>query len=333
MRKNEAPWSRIKRKTVVSETIYEKRKLKGWHKVLIGVSLFLSVVVILTALRLPERIGMIQAPAEAEVEVSVNITQRYKGLIRELLDSEQDLNWDGDGLKNGADPNPWDCDTDRNGIPDGHKPVNFIKGEVPISHNGIKAIITSSQAGFTSYRGRYYFHSVVGWVGISGEKGTPYYYTGTGWKKCEYEYIEDICYVNITGTCIIEFSESDKPKLQDVVLPIEPAECTVRPDDRYTLANSPLSLLDKIYAKIDNGETVQVSIMTDAGEQLLIVYGYDHLGGLYVADTENRSENSKIQIIVRPQVYFWGGKITMRSFFEFSWGEFGSANGDILTVF
>ncbi len=333
MRKTEAPWSRIKRKTVVSETIYEKRKLKGWHKVLIGASIFLCVVVILTVLRLPERIGMIQAPAESKVEVSVNITQRYKGLVRELLDSEQDIDWDGDGLNNGADPNPWDCDIDRNGIMDGDKTVNFIKGELPIRHNGIRAIITSAQSGFTFYRGRYYFHLVAGWVGISDEKGTPYVLTETGWRKCEYEYIEDICYVNITGTCIIEFSESGKPKQQDVVLPIESAECTVRPDDRYTLVNSPLSFLDEIYARIDKGETVQVSILTDTGEQLLVVYGYDSMGGLYVADTENRSENGIIQIAIRPQVFYAEGKITMRSFFEFSWGEFGTDNGDVLTVF
>ncbi len=333
MKRKEAPWSRIKRKTVISEPIYERFRLKVWHKITIAICLFIAIVVILTLLRVPERIGMINEPPVSTVEVSVNITQTYKHMIAEILDSEQDLDWDGDGLKNGADSNPWDIDADRNGIPDGQMNVNFIKGELPISHNGIKGVLTSTQSGFLFYRGRYYFNSVVGWVGISDRKGIPYKRNETGWEKCEYEYIGNICYVNITGTCIIEFSENGKPKEQSVKLPIKSADCSVRPDDRYTLTNAPLSLLDRIYKQIDNGKTVQVSILTQDGEQLLIVYGYDNLGCLYVADPDSLSENGMIDITVRPQIFYSNGTITMRKYFEFEWGEFSSLEGAVLTLF
>ena len=59
MRRNEVPWSRIKRKTVTSEPIYARYKPKRWIKLLAGIIAFAILVWTLTVLRIPERVGLI----------------------------------------------------------------------------------------------------------------------------------------------------------------------------------------------------------------------------------------------------------------------------------
>ena len=333
MRRNEVPWSRIKRKTVTSEPIYARYKPKRWIKLLAGIIAFAILVWTPTVLRIPERVGLITYPEEEKVETTLRLTNKYSNLVEELFAFDRELDWDGDGLDNGADPYPWDIDHDRNGIPDGMPGVNFIDGALPIRYGNIEAVASSTKSGFLCWNGRYYFQSLAGWVAIDDVEGVPYLRQDGKWQKAEFEYTDEKCYVNIPGDCELLFSEYGLPKDREVILPIEAAECTKHPDERYTVANAPLSLLAEIYAKIDNGLTAQVSILTDDGEQLLIVYGYDEWGNLLVADLDSMSENRKIQIHIRAQFFYSHDQVTMREWFDFDWGDLSSANGEVLILF
>ncbi len=333
MRRKEVPWSRIKRKTVVSEPVYAQYKPKRWIKILAGMIAFAILVWTLTELRVPERIGLIRQPIEEKTETTLRLTNKYSNLVEELLAFDESLDWDGDSLDNGADPYPWDIDHDRNGIPDGMPAVNFINGELPIRYGNIEAVASNTKSGFLHWNGKYYFQSLAGWIAISNEEGIPYLRQNNEWRKAEFEYIDGKCYVNIPGDCEIFFSDYGAPKDCEVILPIEEAECTKRPDERYMVANAPLSLLAEINSKIDNGKTVQVSILTDAGEQLLIVYGYDEYGNLYAADLDSMVPNGKIKITVRAQFFYSHGEVTMREWFDFTWGELSSDSGDVLILF
>ena len=333
MRRKEVPWSRIKRKTVTSEPIYARYQPKRWVKLLAGVIAAAILVWTLTVLRIPERIGLITYPEETKAETTLRLTNKYSNLVEELFAFDQGLDWDGDGLDNGADPYPWDIDHDRNGIPDGMPSVNFIDGELPIRYGDIEAVASSTKSGLLCWNGRYYFQSLAGWVAIDGAEGVPYLRQDGEWKKAEFEYINGKCYVNIPGDCELLFSEYGIPKDREVILPVETATYTRRPDERYTAANAPLSLLSEIYVGVDSGETVQVSILTDGGEQLLIVYGYDERGNLFAADLDSMSENGKIQIHVRAQFFYSHDQVTMREWFDFEWGELSSENGDVLILF
>ena len=150
--------------------------------------------------------------------------------------------------------------------------------------------------------------------------------------KAEFERIDDTCYINVPGTCRIRFCE-EMPNDRDLIIDAVAARYDNRPDDRYSIANAPLTQLEHIYSSIDNGKTVQISIITDSGEQLLLVHGYDRLGNLIAANCDSLSDAGKISIKVKAQVFWDGQKITMRSWFDFEWGELSSANGDVITVF
>lgn len=332
--RREVPWSRIKRKDVTSEPVYDTYRPKRWMKIGAG---FLAMAVLmgsLTIFRIPERLGLLGEPAEQEVEVFLQLTPKYKNVVDQLLDSEQDLDWDGDGLDNGADPHPWEIDFDRNGIPDGAEAVSFVEGELPVRYENIQGIVSSSKTGFTSFRGKYIFRSYGGWASIAEETGVPYVNTGGGWRKAEHEYIDAVCYVQVPGDCAIVFSDSGTPKDREVVLPAEAAACETHPEARYGGAvNAPLSLLSGIYSQIDSGKTVQVNILTDGGEQQLLLYGYDAAGNLLAADTESFAENGTVQIAVQAQLFYSKGKVTMRTWFDFSWGTLSSSEGDVLTAF
>ena len=139
--------------------------------------------------------------------------------------------------------------------------------------------------------------------------------------------------MNVPGSCRIRFSDDGKPKDRDVLIEAVAAEYDNKPDERYSVANAPLSQLEKIYGDVDNGRAVQVSILTNRGEQLLLIHGYDKYGNLIAADCNSFSDMGKIMITVKAQV-FWDGRTTsMRSWFEFEWSELSSGNGDVLTVF
>lgn len=120
----------------------------------------------------------------------------------------------------------------------------------------------------------------------------------------------------------------------EVVLPAEAAACETYPEARYGGAvNAPLFLLSGIYSQIDSGKTVQVNILTDGGEQQLLIYGYDAAGNLLAADVESFAENGTVQITVQAQLFYSKGQVTMRTWFDFSWGSLSSSEGDVLTAF
>ena len=331
--KREAPWSRIKRKTVTSEPVYLKRFPGKSVKFIVPVVLLAIFVAVTTVLRIPERIGLLQQPTPQEVEVSVHLTAKYLNLVEELLECERTLDWDGDGLDNGADPHPWDIDSDRNGIPDGLADENFLSGELPIRYGNVDAVVRSTKDGFVRYRGSYYFASPFGWVAFFDETGTPYLFHDGEWSRAEFERIDGKCYVNIPAACRICFTDGAKPDERTVSLPIEKAECTAHPDERYSVANAPLVQLSGIYDAIDRGKTVQIGILAEGGEQILLIYGYDGQGNLFAADPETLTEQGKVQIYIRSQIFYSHGEIRMREWFDFSWGSLNSENGNVLTVF
>lgn len=330
MKKKVAPWARIKRKHHGVPAAYRKKKKtkSGW--IIIGVLLIITLL--LSFLRIPERIGMINTPDEIIVTPAVQLTGIYQSLLAEIIDAEQNEDWDGDGLENGADLYPRDIDADRNGISDGYEGKQIIYGDIPIAYRNAKLVVSNSQSGITYFRGDYFVTSYAGWIALSEEKDTPYLLIGSEWKKAEFERIEDICYINVPGTCRIRFCEK-KPNDRDVQIDAVSAVYENKPDVRYTVANAPLTQLEQIYASIDNGITVQISILTESGEQILLVHGYDKLGNLIVSNYESLSDAGKVTVTVKAQVFWDGQKITMRSWFEFEWGELSSYNGNVLTVF
>lgn len=330
MKKKVAPWARIKRKRPgVPVTYREKKKSKSGY-IIIGV--LLVITLLLSFLRVPERIGMIDNSEETTATPAVQLTGIYQSLLAEITDAERKNDWDGDGLENGADLYPRDIDADRNGISDGYEGKQIINGEIPIAYRNTRLVVSNSQSGITYFRGDYFISSYAGWIAFSNEKYTPYLLAGSEWQKAEFERIEEICYVNVPGSCRVRFSE-ELPKDRDVQIGAIAAKYDNRPDDRYSVANAPLTQLEDIYGSIDNGKTVQISILTDSGEQLLLVNGYDKLGNLIVSNCESIADAGKVTVTIKAQVFWDGQKITMRSWFEFEWGELSSYNGNVLTVF
>ncbi len=330
MKNKAAPWERIKRKQSRMPAVYREKKQSKHIFMIIGVSL--SITLLLSFLRIPERIGMINKPAEQTAIPAVQLTSIYNSLLAEILDMEQEADWDGDGLKNGVDLHPRDIDADRNGISDGYEGKQIINGELPIRYQNIRFVVSHSQSGVVYFRGDYFVSSFAGWMAFSDEAGIPYILISGKWEKAEFERIDDTCYINVPGTCRIRFCE-EMPNDRDLIIDAVAARYDNRPDDRYSIANAPLTQLEHIYSSIDNGRTVQISIITDSGEQLLLVHGYDRLGNLIAANCDSLSDAGKISIKVKAQVFWDGQKITMRSWFDFEWGELSSANGDVITVF
>lgn len=330
MKKKIAPWARIKRKRPGVSVAYRETKKSKSGFIIIGILLIITLL--LSFLRIPERIGMINKPDEIPATPAVQLTGIYQSLLAEIMDAERNEDWDGDGLANGADLHPRDIDADRNGISDGYEGKRFIAGELPIGYRNTRFVVSNSQSGITYFRGDYFISAYAGWVAFNDETETPYIFKGGSWEISEFENIDGVYYVNIPGTCRIRFSD-EKPNDRDVMIEAALAEYENKPDDRYAVANAPLTQLERIYTSIDNGKTVQISILTDSGEQLLIVHGYDKLGNLIVANCESLSDSGKVFISVKAQVFWDGQTISMRSWFEFEWGELSSYNGEVLTVF
>lgn len=329
MKRKTAPWARIKaNRPGIPVTYRERKKSRKWMFIFGAIILSL----LLTFLRIPERLGLIDTPEEETAIPSLQLTGVYKSLLAEITDMEQDADWDGDGLKNGADLYPRDIDADKNGISDGFEGKQIINGELPVGYRNTKLVVSNSQSGIVYFRGDYFVSSFAGWIAFAAEAGTPYLFDGDCWAVPEYEAIGDTCYVNVPGTCRIHFSETE-PNDRDVLLETAAAEYDNKPDERYSIANAPLSQLEKIYSSIDNGRTVQISILTEDGEQLLLVHGYDRQGNLIVANTDSFAAAGKVEITVKAQVFWDGEKITMRSWFDFTWGELSSLEGDALTLF
>lgn len=330
MKRKVAPWVRIKQGQQERKLLIRIKKKNGIGVVL---TVLVVVIVILTVLRVPERIGMIKPQPVQPATPSIELTGYYNSLLAEITEMERREDWDGDGLENGADLYPRDIDADRNGISDGFEGQKSIEGDLPIHYQNTKFVASNTQSGIVKYRGDWYVCSLAGWIAFEDETGTPYYLSGTEWKEAEHKIIDNVCYVNAPGNCRLRFSDSGKPSGRDIMIEAVAAKLESRPDERYTVANAPLSQLDAIYTSIDNGNTKQISILTDGGEQLLIVNGYDKFGNLSVANCETFADAGKIEITIKAQVFWDGIKFTMRNWFEFKWGELSSADGDILTIF
>lgn len=331
MKQKTSPWMRIRRRN--SEVYVPVRKKKSIIPTAVCIALVLAVVVVMTLLRIPERIGMIQSSPTEDVTPSPELTGKYKALLAEILEMEYDADWDGDGLKNGADPHPRNIDANKDGVPDGSNSGAGFYENFPATYGNMKLIVQHDNCGFVEFRGRYYFRSFTGWVGFSDTEGIPYLNTKGEWKRADYEKRSDLCYVYIPGDCIVVFTDSGKPRDIAVEVDIVKADCTVPPDERYAVANAPLSQLEEIYVSIDNGKTKQISILTDNGEQLLTVYGYDGDGNLFVAGVDSGKPMGKISITIQAMIFYDTGEWSMRSWFEFSWGELSSEAGCIITVF
>ena len=330
MKNKIAPCARIKRNRPAVPGSYRRKRKSKRGIVIIGV--MLVVTILLAFLRIPERIGMINKPEETPATPAVQLTGIYQSLLAEIVDAERNEDWDGDGLTNGADLYPRDMDADRNGISDGYEGKQFINGELPVEYRNAKLVVSNSQSGIVCFRGDYFVSAYAGWIAFGDEPGTPYIFRDGNWQRAEFEEIDGVCYVNVPGTCRIRFCDK-KPNDRDVVIDAVPAKYENKPDERYSVANAPLSQLEQIYSSIDNGKTVQISILTDSGEQLLLVHGYDKQGNLIVGNCDSLSDAGKVFITVKAQVFWDGQKISMRSWFEFEWGELSGYNGNVLTVF
>lgn len=308
----------------------DKRKRARTYIVIIS---FVLIVILLTFLRIPERIDMMSRTVEQDVKPSLQLTEIYKSLLSEIVDMEKNEDWDGDGLKNEVDLYPRDIDFDKNGISDGYEGKKIINDALPVRYENVRMVITNSKSGIVKFRGDYFISSFAGWLAIENESGTPYTYQGNKWIKVKCKWIDESCYVFVSGGCRIRFCDGSEPDGRDVVIKTIPAVYDNKPDERYSIANTPLEQLDKIYSDIDCGKTVQISIITSAGEQLLLAHGYDKDGNLIVADCNTMADSGKIQIEICAQLFWNGEDISMRSWYEFRWGELSSANRDILTVF
>ena len=330
MKKNQAPWARIKPKHTSGHVIYREKKKTGLGIVFV---ILIVAIVVLTILRVPERIGILKAPPVEIATPDIQLTGYYNSLLAEITEMERREDWDGDGLENGADLYPRDIDADKNGISDGYEGKHIISEDLPLEYKNAKLVISNTKSGITKFREDWHICSFVGWIAFEDEKGTPYILSGEEWKEAEHERFDNVCYVNLSGGCRLRFSDSGKPDDRDVVIDAATAKCEKRPDERYSISNAPLYQLEQIYTSIDNGKTVQVSILADQGEQILLVHGYDKFGNLIVSNYETFESAGKIQINIKAQVFWDGQKITMRSWFDFTWGELSSSSGNVLTVF
>lgn len=332
MRKNKMePWQKIKRKQQEKPFVYRDRRKQ--FRLITAISGFVIIVALLTFLRIPERIGMMSQPITENAKPSLQLTGIYKPLLSEIMDMEKKEDWDGDDLENGADLHPRDIDFDKNGISDGYKGKKTITGDTPVRYKNVKMIVSNSQSGIVKFRGDYYINSFAGWLAFENESGIPYIYHDNRWTKVRCKWVDKVCYIHVSGGCRIRFCEERKPDDRDVMIEKVPALYDNKPDERYSVANAPLDQLDKIYSDIDCGKTVQISIITSAGEQLLLVHGYDKDGNLIVADCNSMVDAGKVQIEICAQLFWNGRDISMRSWYEFIWGELSSENDDVLTVF
>ena len=156
MKKEMSPWARIKREApCVQQSYREKKKSRKWLIALAGV---LAVALLLSVLRIPERLLQFGEP-NTEVSVpAMNLTGVYNSLLAEIIEMEQEADWDGDGLRNGADPYPRDIDADRNGISDGYEGKSIINGELPIEYKNVRSYPIRKAVLFTFVANMWFRH-------------------------------------------------------------------------------------------------------------------------------------------------------------------------------
>ena len=89
MKKEMSPWARIKREAPgVQQSYREKKKSRKWLIALAGV---LTVALLLSVLRIPERLLQFGEPNTEVSAPAMNLTGVYNSLLAEILEMEQEL--------------------------------------------------------------------------------------------------------------------------------------------------------------------------------------------------------------------------------------------------
>lgn len=281
-----------------------------------------------------------------------NIDKAYALSLKNTIEGYANEDFDGDGIFNSLDENPFDQDADRNGVIDSNDTLSF-KCNTGVKTGDITFIPETSQCGVTEMYGYYIVNGYAdGWLKIDGfSTFFPYIYDDKQWKPAEFEvnngsllvYIpNDYCYLRLLpersdyiSTLYIfnkELSfdyETIGGRVLDGILTVfypYRSECPydigcrertieaigegdddVMADKTYTVINKsnlsrfkqmPLTDTDlrNIYMSISHNTTRILSVQSDEGEMLLIAYGYDYMGNLYVADYNDTSKRSKIEV-------------------------------------
>ena len=116
----------------------------------------------------------------------------------------------------------------------------------------------------------------------------------------------------------------------DITAPAVLATYDMNSTDRYTSYDNAVSVLENVYAMINNDHNVLCSLQTEDGEYLGIVYGYDYLGNLYVADYQTGELAGIINITPKAQIISSGDEYMQRNWYEFDGLGGSSVNGDRL---
>ena len=122
-----------------------------------------------------------------------------------------------------------------------------------------------------------------------------------------------------------EFHLSKEPEtvLAEAVMP----KFNEKSTDRFTKPDFTLAALDKVYKLIDSGKTCMVSLYSQSGEALAIVYGYDCNGNLYVADYKSSQPKGKINVYPKANLCYNGETLSMSDWYEFEGLGFSSDAG------
>ena len=93
MKKQISPWARIKREVPgVQRSYREKKKSRKWLFALTGL---LAAALLLSVLRIPERLLQIGEPITETSVPAMELTGVYNSLLAEIVEMEQEADWDG----------------------------------------------------------------------------------------------------------------------------------------------------------------------------------------------------------------------------------------------
>lgn len=130
-----------------------------------------------------------------------------------------------------------------------------------------------------------------------------------------------IQYCSITKTTALQEST------QDVIAPAVIGQYNLT-DERFIKINNSISDLDKVYKLIDKDHTVLCSVQTDEGEAVLLIYGYDKMGNLYVMDSATSTVAGCIKIHPKSRIISSSNAYVLKDWYEFSGLGFNSEDGD-----
>lgn len=116
--------------------------------------------------------------------------------------------------------------------------------------------------------------------------------------------------------------------MKDITAPAVIGTYDLSTADRYTSYDNSLSVIENIMTMIDNDHTVICSLQGDNGECIGIVYGYDYLGNLYIADYRTGELVGSININPKSQIITSGDEVMIRDWYEFNGLGYNSAKGD-----